>query len=292
MPDESDAALTDHLSRRANGLPGPPANWLPFLREAGIASQCLTTGLATLRKANHAQHGLFNQAFFELSIGFERLLKLIVVIDHALEHDGIFPTNTLLKQAYGHDLEALFAKAKEIRERRSHEGLQWDLVDENIATRIIKVLSEFASSTRYYNLDVLTASGTSSNQRDPLAAWFDEVASVLLESYPRARRNKDTAFADFLDEVLGDHSAVRHTTEGGRPLSTIRDLALHEASMEHVQKEATFHCATIVRFLGEILAVLNHHSSPQGLIQIPFLSEFFAGFDNSNSYLKRRRTFT
>lgn len=286
------ADTDDDLLAATGGVPGPPASWTPFLREAGIASQCLTTGLATLRKANHAQHGLYNQAFFELSIGFERLLKLIVVIDHALEHVGQFPTNTILKQSYGHDLDSLFRKAQEIRARRVDEGLHWDLVDANVATRIMKVLSEFARRTRYYNLDVLTASSVSPNQRDPLAAWFEDVASVLVASYAPSRARRDMSFADFLDDVLGDRSAVRHTTEDGRALVSIRDLALHEALMEHVQKEATFHCATIVRYLGEILRALNHHSGPQGVIQIPYLSEFFAGFDNSDSYLKRRRTFT
>ena len=45
-------------------------------------------GELVVGKANHSQHGWYNQAFFNLSIGFERAAKLAIDVDYALNHAG------------------------------------------------------------------------------------------------------------------------------------------------------------------------------------------------------------
>jgi hypothetical protein len=65
--------------------------WNAFAREAGIAGHSISSGLTALRQVNYAQKGLYNQAFFGLSIGLERLLKLIALIDFALLNHGTYP---------------------------------------------------------------------------------------------------------------------------------------------------------------------------------------------------------
>jgi hypothetical protein len=51
--------------------------WRAFTREAAIAGQSIGAGLAALRKANYAATGLYSHAFFSLTIGLERMLKII-----------------------------------------------------------------------------------------------------------------------------------------------------------------------------------------------------------------------
>ena len=41
-------------------------------REAGLAAEHLAAGVTSLGKANYAHKGIYFQAFFDLSIGFER----------------------------------------------------------------------------------------------------------------------------------------------------------------------------------------------------------------------------
>ena len=77
------------------------------------------------------QSGLYNQAFFNISIGLERLLKLIVLIEHGLTHKGVFPTEDDLRNGFGHDLQRLFDGAITIRDRLQAQGHKfgWELVD-------------------------------------------------------------------------------------------------------------------------------------------------------------------
>jgi hypothetical protein len=63
-------------------------------------------GANPLGRANHTQLGLYHQAFFALSIGFERLAKLILGADYAVENKGAWMTDQALKNI-GHDISAL-----------------------------------------------------------------------------------------------------------------------------------------------------------------------------------------
>lgn len=91
--------------------------YIALIREAGIAAELLASGVTALGKANYAQHGWYNQAFFNLSIGLERAAKLVIIVDYALDHTGIFPSNQELKNC-GHDIKTLLDKADEISRRR------------------------------------------------------------------------------------------------------------------------------------------------------------------------------
>ncbi len=83
-----------------------PLEWHALGREAELAAEQLATGVTALGRANHSQKGLYHQALFALSIGFERLAKLIIVVDHAVENDGEWMTNQALKKI-SHDISAL-----------------------------------------------------------------------------------------------------------------------------------------------------------------------------------------
>jgi hypothetical protein len=49
-----------------------------------------------MRNANIHDIGQYYIAFFQLSIGIERLTKVIVIVDHAARHDLQFPESKLL----------------------------------------------------------------------------------------------------------------------------------------------------------------------------------------------------
>ena len=74
--------------------PSPPAfppSYLLLQQEGYLISSSLTTGLTELRAAHVHNKGAFYTALFNLSVGFERLLKAIVIIDHMLDNGLAVP---------------------------------------------------------------------------------------------------------------------------------------------------------------------------------------------------------
>lgn len=155
--------------------------WRPMLHESGISAEMLTGGLAQLRSATYAEQRRYYAAFFSLSIGLERLMKLIILLDRLQEH-GSFPTTVEFKHQYGHNLLQLFTACEVVRQRLPPEDLQWTLPSRPIVNEIMTILAEFAKSTRYYNLDILTGDSEGS---DPIEKWARRVAPpILADKYP------------------------------------------------------------------------------------------------------------
>jgi hypothetical protein len=268
-----------------------PDAWRPFMHEAELARGCLGVGLQALAKANHMDKGRFTNAFFNLSVGLERLMKLIYLIDFALRNDGLYPSEDLMKKRLGHDLVRLHEEARDIRATLVEEGEEfaWRLPDATLADRIIHVLAEFATSTRYYNLDYLI--GAKRLGRDPVQAWADEVGRYLIADYPARLRMTDEEWAADAEILLGDRSVVLQQTESGEAIGTITHAVLHGRRGQWVQKQATFHCAVLARELVEVLWALEDRSRKASVIELPMLHEFFGVFYNPDSMLKGRRTF-
>jgi len=57
-----------------------PPEWHALGREAELAAEQLAAGVTVLGRANHAQKGLYNQAFFALSIGFDVNLGRLIIL--------------------------------------------------------------------------------------------------------------------------------------------------------------------------------------------------------------------
>jgi hypothetical protein len=70
---------------------------LALLREASMASMSIGVGLTHIRRYDFTQPGYFYSGLFSMTTGIERLLKLILIYDHRLNHHGSFPSNRHLK---------------------------------------------------------------------------------------------------------------------------------------------------------------------------------------------------
>lgn len=124
--------------------------------EASLTASLLGNGLNSLRKADLFNKGLYYQAFFSLSIGIERLLKIIVITQYRVNHDGSFPTD-INPRKFGHDLIMLC----------EYTGIQ--LEGNSIHLKIIDFLNVFAKKSRYYNIDSMMNSNIKYD--DPLSDW-------------------------------------------------------------------------------------------------------------------------
>lgn len=265
--------------------------WNAFAREAGIAGHSISSGLEALRKANYADKGLYNQAFFGLSIGLERLLKLIVILDFALLNNGTYPDDAYLRR-FGHDIERLYIEARTVHRRLANPERRYEFPIGGLEDDTIAFLAKFGTSTRYYNLNFLAGRSQPAKAMDPIAEWSRSIgAQVLTRHYTKTRREQDQRNAALIGALMDPVSLIRHSTEDGTLLETAETASLRTGENKIMQKHGTFYCAKVVRFAYMIMYDLQHEAQRAGLDDVPALHEFFFPFLNDDAYLKSRKTF-
>jgi len=72
-------------------IPEFPKSFVLLQQEGYLISSCLSMGLTELRSANVHNKGSFYSSLFNLSVGIERLLKAIVIIEHMLNKNLSVP---------------------------------------------------------------------------------------------------------------------------------------------------------------------------------------------------------
>ena len=165
--------------------------------EADLAEGCLSVGLTALRTATVADKRGFYSGFFNTTIAFERLMKLVVICDHMLDHNMDPPSKTDLIN-YGHDLSSLFESCEKIAVK--HQVSAFEMPTRNsIEREILSHFTKFAKFTRYYNLDSLK---NDSGDIDPLPEWSNIIDSVITADVPDKKLKKR------LDETHAFHEAI------------------------------------------------------------------------------------
>lgn len=266
--------------------------WHALGREAAVAGEQLAHGVTALGKADHAEKGRYGEAFFSLSIGLERLAKLIVISDHAIKNDGQFPNNKYLK-AIGHDLTALLSACENINADHRKGGDYSDRPSDPVHKGIILTLSEFATQTRYYNLDFI-AGGKGSHKPEPIAAWWERVGQPILNKhYSSKQRDKDAAQAAMMDSLMGGFTRVLHHDENENTIDTVEGMMLRAGATRIVQKYGRLHVMQIIRWLSFLISDLSHKGAYRDRIEALLgLDEPFVIFRNPDSYLRDRKTWS
>lgn len=261
--------------------------------EASLAAEHLAIGVTALGKANYAKQAYYSQAFFALSIGFERSAKLALVVDYILKNNGRLPDNKYLR-AFGHNIKLLFEQVDQIAECRGFSEEVNKLPRSPIHNDIVTILSDFASNvTRYYNLDVITGNSDTAKKDDPIAIWFARVTKPVLDSrYSKKHVEKDQASAKLKEEYMGKNSFVFYYSETGEIIDSSYKESLHSAITEFAKPYSRMHVMQIMRFLANVLSLLENCGHKSGLKTIPPFSEIFAVFKNVDGYFKKRITWS
>lgn len=245
-----------------------------ILKEAGLAATCIEQGLTALRKANFAQKWNYYQAFFLLSIGVERLLKLTVVTKYRVELNKL-PDNGELKK-YGHDIEKLYVKV--LTEIDPEDNF---IKEDNLYSSILQFISEFAKSSRYYNLDSLSGSDKGN---DPLYQWSLIQKEVVKRHCMPIQLSLEEKF---LVEVMGANSHVIHTTESDKEIDNFLDFYSQGKNLDQVQGYSVFYVYKIISHLVGKLQFLSNK-----VYMMPVLNEFFplfsAGSMSTNEIIKKK----
>lgn len=264
------------------------SNWLAFTREAASAAEHLAAGTTLLGRANYAQDAYYTQAFFSLSIGFERCTKLALLLDYALDHDGDFPPASVLR-AYGHNLLELFDRLERIAATRTI-GISRPAAP--IHAAVLETLSDFANNvTRYYNIDVITGNPRVA-EVDPIGRWHATVTEPVIEAHlSQRRRDQIEVRAGALDSMIGDRVIVRYRTEGGEEVRNVSAVALQTARVDAARPWERMYVLQLARFATRLVVELGERARGRS-IRLPYLNEFFGIFNNSDAMFRSRKTWT
>jgi hypothetical protein len=242
--------------------------------------------VTALSYANYAAPALYAQAFFALSNGFERSIKLGLMVDHAQNNHGQFMSSRELF-ALGHKIDALFDRADELAIRLNVSAFHRSQVHQGI----IEVLTLFADNrTRYYNLDLLAGRAGTETEQEPMAHWFKVVVEPLLaKHYSEERRHTDEARATLFDQMIGHSCMVIHTAEDGSQINDIFAGAMQSAKVDFARPYVRLAVLQLARFLASIFDALTTRSYGLRMEQIPHLSEFLALYNAPDKDLKSRK---
>lgn len=264
--------------------------WTALAREAGIAAEHIAIGATALGKANYAQHAYYGQVFFAFTIGFERATKLALVVDHAIDHDGAFPSHTTLRN-YGHDLRRLLDQAAKIATRRHLSGTHFALPNTKIHDGIVGTLTDFATNlTRYYNLDLVTGDPGVVSHNDPVRAWFELVTIPVLAAHYRLRqRDRHEQNAKRVAQMLEGLATVHYRSETGDTIDSVYEASRHTGVTEFARPYERMYVLQIARFLGIVLSKLGGTCNTLPPSIVPNLSEFFEIFRSSDRDFRQRK---
>ena len=258
--------------------------FIALQREAGIGAEMIGSGVTLLSKANSFSVGVYSQAFFNLTIGLERTAKLIVLLDYYFKNSHQFFDDNTLKTKYGHDLRKLLAAAKKVSEELVTDEM-FKFPDTKLHEEFISFLSEFAKTTRYYNLNILTNSGGS--QHDPIKTWNSDIGELILQQYPLKQKSR---VPDELIDMVEDNILVLGTSEDHSPLNTIRGAAENAHRSEHINKYGRLLALQIARAMAETLSELRMKAYAEKTKDIPDVNDFFRVYLNDDKFFLNRKT--
>jgi hypothetical protein len=266
LPDDQDARVFEALRR-----------------ECGSIAQHLGIGATAIGSADFERTASYAQAFFALTVGFERGCKLVLSLDAAINSGQFLDARALRR--YGHDLIMLLARVDQISATR---GFGVSAPQSDIQTAILDVLTAFAKNvTRYFNLEVLSSAGTAA--ADPIATWYRTVTvPVLAKHRSDQRRRRDEARirqiavpASMLVSVLG-------WSETGEPLRSLDVLMRRKIEAELARRWERMYVLQLARFVTNVIGRIGSEAQTKGL-QVPFMHEYFTGFQAEDREFRNRK---
>lgn len=276
--------------------------WHALHREASLVSQLIGAGATALGRASYADgFGEYYTAFFGLSIGIERLAKLILIADHALEHGGELPDQSSVRK-FGHMLSTLVDEADRIANKH---GLKLEKYGTNgqkaplskpdceISKAVICCLDAFADASkgRYANFEAI-GNPAFDAANEPVSKWWREVVEPILKKHYRGTRVEENVKerAKIIDGMIGSISSVLYFDEDSRTMRDVTTASERTGQTKWAQKYGRFYALSIVRWLAEIFSQLVHKAAHEKNIDQLFgHNEFFATYCNDDSFLLTRK---
>lgn len=267
--------------------------WFLLEQEGLLAQACLCNGLTALRRANLGdKKGLFYSAFFELSIGFERVLKLILILDH-MARNQLVPPDSKTVEDYGHKLRSLFDAAKGVC--AAHGVTALDAFQPNsLPIAILGFLDDFAHpGGRYSNINKLTGH-KHQTMADPIAQWGEIANRIMREHATPKDRQRAQLNGLVASAAFGDAAASLISDLNQQPMDVV-PLHVRASELDTAAKHAIYALVTLISALREVIDSLCDSAwaaNPPGkgsLAEVPDMKEFFQFAWADRQYVMRKR---
>jgi hypothetical protein len=265
--------------------------WHAIGREAALVRSLIGSGVTSLGRANYAnQRGEYYTAFFGLSIGLERLAKLVLVVDYAISSGGQMPEQKIVRK-FGHKLVDLISAVDAILQKHQL-SLEFSRPSDVISAKILECLDDFADAGRGRYANFASLGDPNLGQEEPISKWWGDVAELILRKhyYGKQVQARVEARAQFLDSMISPFSLVRHTTETGDPMQDVLSASIRTGQTEVVQRFGRYYTLRVVRWLAEVFSELSRTASYKHSIDAFFgVWEYLQSYTVEDSFLKTRK---
>ena len=213
------------------------------------------------------------------------MLKAIIIMEHMLKNNLSVPTKKQLR-GYGHNITELYDECVNISNAHDNQLPGRSSID-NINQELLGLLSDFAQTTRYHNLDALSAQ---QNGKDPLEHWGEIILSILSQDVTDNQRNKILGQAKMVANAISDISSTIIQGLDKRPLTAEEALALPGLHDQAV-KYAVLRMISILSPIRDLISTLSHEAYGLGVQLPPFpqMQEFLEWISDDRQYVLRKK---
>ncbi|MCA7119618.1 MAG: hypothetical protein LGL72_09450 [Acidibrevibacterium sp.] len=265
--------------------------WHAIGRETALVRHLIGSGVTALGRANYAdKKGEYYTAFFGLSVGLERLAKLILVADYVISNSGQMPEERVVRR-FGHKLVELMQAANGVVEKYNL-NLGYKRPTTAISQQIVECLDAFADASRGRYANFASLGDPNLGQEEAIRKWWDGVAELILKEhyYGKAVQQKVEKRARVAHVEMSPFTIVLHTNETGDMIQDVLSASIRAGQTDIVQRYGRYYALTVVRWLAEVLSEISRAASfKHGADAFYGAWEHLQTYTVDDSFLKTRK---
>lgn len=273
------------------GNPWDIPEWHSIGRETRLVRHLLGSGATSLGRASYGdQMGEYYTAFFGLSVGIERLSKLILVADHVISNTGKMPDEKVVRK-FGHKLKDLM-NAVAVVEAKHSLKLKYNRPTDPISGKIVECLDAFADAGRGRYANFAALGDPNLKADEPISKWWTDVAKLILAKHfeGKAIQARSEANAALIHELISPFSMVLHHNEQGTTMQDVQTASLHTGQTAVVQRFGRYYALTVVRWLADVYSEMARKASYGNGYDAFFGAwEFMQTYNVPDEFLKTRK---
>lgn len=223
-------------------------------RESFLISSLISNGLHDFRNISKGD-GYYYQGFYSISIGLERLLKLIILTKE---------TNKEVRK-FNHNIKEIFLEL----------NISFDKY--SIEQAIIDFLNDFSSKDRYTIPDMINSRDLSQLKKEPVMSFYNRVLIKII----RIHKPRKVFVPPDCPQIH-----VFHTVENFSEITDLQDLVNRHQLIEYASKYLVMYTGRILQLL---LDELYKTEGPE--YSNPYFNEHFVYLHQDDSYFKSRKTY-
>jgi hypothetical protein len=283
--------LPEQNLMRAQSNPWDIPEWHALGREATLVRHLIGSGVTALGQANYAdKRGEYYNAFFGLSVGQERLAKLILVADYAISNGGQMPNESIVRK-FGHKLVDLTNAADGVAQKHKTK-LEYPRPTSEISVKIIECLDAFADASRGRYANFAALGNPNLGQEEPISKWWGEVAELILKKhyYGKRAQQRVEAQANIVDVLFSPMTTVMHINETGEAMQDVLTASIRTGQTDFVQRYGRYYALTVVRWLSDLFSSLSQLACDIHKVEAFYgVYEYFQTYTVADEFLKTRK---